>query len=282
MSVVVVRHSTPDAFLAAAEPWLLAAEDRNNLILGIGYELERNPGLAPEALFGTVEIDGTVVGCCVRTPPHQILLSDMPLEATEPVARCFAEAIDEIPGVLGPSELAEAVAKRWVGMRGGRWEPATEQRLYRLDEVTSPDPVSGGLREALPAEAELLTGWGREFARETHIGAGPSFETLLAWIGSGSLFVWDDRGPASMAVTRGRTRNGIRVGYVYTPSDRRRRGYAGACVAAVSRRMLASGLQFCVLYSDLSNPTTNALYQRLGYRPIVDVTDYLIRGEAQS
>ncbi len=281
MSVVVVRHATPDAFLSAAEPWLLAAEDRNNLILGIGYELQRNPGLAPDAFLGTVELDGVVVGCCIRTPPHQILLSDMPPEATEPVTRSFARASAEIPGVLGPSPLAEAVAKQWVGIRGGRWEPATEQRLYRLDEVTSPGPVPGRLREATPAEAELLTEWGREFARETHIGVGPSRETLLAWIGGGSLFVWDDEGAASMAVTRGRTRNGIRVGYVYTPPDRRRRGYAGACVAAVSRRMLASGLQFCVLYTDLSNPTTNALYQRLGYRPIVDVMDYLIRGEDQ-
>lgn len=282
MNGTVVRHSSPDEFLSAAEPWLLAAEDRNNLILGIGYELQRNPGLAPDAFLGTVQFGGRVVGCCVRTPPHQILLTDLPAEAVEPVAHCFAEAYGEIPGVLGPSSVAEAVTKRWVAMRGGSWEPATEQRLYRLDEVTSPEPAPGRLRQAVPAETELLTEWGAEFARETHIGVGPSPETLLAWIGGGSLFVWDDEGPASMAVTRGRTRNGIRVGYVYTPPERRKHGYAAACVAEVSQRMLASGLQFCVLYTDLSNPTTNALYQRLGYRPVVDVTDYLIRGEAQA
>lgn len=274
----VVRHATPDAFLAAAESWLLAAEDRNNLILGIAYELGRNPELAPDAFFGTVEAAGRLVGCCVRTPPHQILLSDMPSEVIERVALCFAQTYGEIPGVLGPPALAEAVAKHWVGIRGGVWEPATDQRLYRLDEVAWPDPVPGRLREADSAEADLLTEWGREFARETHIGSGPSIEAVSAWIDSQSLYVWDDEGVVSMAVTRGRTRNGIRIGYVYTPPERRKRGYAGACVAAVSQRMLASGLQFCVLYADLSNPTTNALYQRLGYRPVADVSDYLIRG----
>jgi predicted GNAT family acetyltransferase len=77
-----------------------------------------------------------------------------------------------------------------------------------------------------------------------------------------------------MAVAHGATPRGIRIGYVYTPPDRRRRGYAGACVAELSRRLLAAGRAFCVLYADLSNPTTNALYQRMGYKPVADVTDY--------
>ena len=82
----------------------------------------------------------------------------------------------------------------------------------------------------------------------------------------------DPRRPAKLA--QGRTPNGVRVGYAYTPPESRRRGYASACVAEVSRRMLNTGLSFCVLYTDLTNPTSNAIYQRLGYDAIADVRDF--------
>jgi uncharacterized protein len=85
-----------------------------------------------------------------------------------------------------------------------------------------------------------------------------------------------------MAVAHGRTPRGARIGYVYTPPERRRRGYAGACVAALSQQLLDSGLDFCVLYADLSNPTTNALYQSMGYRALTDVRDYHFDTEASS
>ena len=76
-----------------------------------------------------------------------------------------------------------------------------------------------------------------------------------------------------MAVAKGATRNGIRIGYVYTPPESRARGYASALVAAVSQKMLDEGFAFCVLYTDLSNPTSNAIYARVGYEPVADVLD---------
>jgi hypothetical protein len=73
-----------------------------------------------------------------------------------------------------------------------------------------------------------------------------------------------------MAVVTGRTLHGVRLGYVFTPRDRRRRGYAGALTAALSQHLLDQGARFCVLYTDLANPTSNALYPRVGYRPLCD------------
>ena len=85
-----------------------------------------------------------------------------------------------------------------------------------------------------------------------------------------------------MAVARGRTPNSIRVGYVYTPRELRGRGYASATVAEVSQRMLDSGLRFCVLYTDLSNQTSNAIYQRIGYQVVQEVSDFDIVPRASS
>ena len=61
-----------------------------------------------------------------------------------------------------------------------------------------------------------------------------------------------------------------RIGPVYTPPALRGRGYAGAATAAVSQAALDAGTREVVLYTDLANPVSNALYERLGYRPVED------------
>lgn len=268
----VVPHGGAAAFLARAEPWLLANEDRNNLVLSLAYNRAAEGEQGTDALFATVEEDGGIVGCVLRTPPYKVLLTSMPVAAAEAVADRLADAYDNIPAVLGPPPLAEAVARGWVARYGGRWRGGMRQRIYRLDRVTVP-PSRGSLRQATPADLELSVDWSRGFARDVGSLFAASRETLAAWIERGHLFLWEDRGPVATAVAHGRTPSGVRIGYVYTPPEHRRRGYASALVAALSQRMLDGGARFCVLYTDLANPTSNAIYQRIGYRPIEDVRD---------
>jgi uncharacterized protein len=89
-----------------------------------------------------------------------------------------------------------------------------------------------------------------------------------------SLHLWEDGDVVSLAGTGGRTPNGIRIGPVYTPPDARRRGYASALVAAVSQAELDAGRRFCFLFTDLHNPTSNHIYQAIGYTPVRDVEAY--------
>jgi predicted GNAT family acetyltransferase len=160
-----------------------------------------------------------------------------------------------------------------VAERGGGWRPALEQRIYRLDAVEHPTGVPGALRVATHEDLDLAVAWGEEFARDAGQQFGTRRSTVEAWIEHGGLFLWEDDEPRSIAVAQGRTPNGVRVGYVFTPPESRGRGYASACVAAVSQTLLDHGISFCVLYTDVSNPTSNAIYQRIGYRPIADVRD---------
>jgi len=94
-------------------------------------------------------------------------------------------------------------------------------------------------------------------------------------VATGDIFLWDDGRPVSVAARNRPTPHGISVGYVYTPPELRGRGYATSCVAALSQHLLDSGYEFCTLFTDLANPTSNDIYQQIGYRPICDYDEYV-------
>ena len=270
-----VPHRTPGEFLTRAGEWLNALEAHHNLILSLaGGRAEA--GEWPEgSIFVSLERAGAVVGCALRTPPHKLLVTDMPLDAAPVVAGLAAERYQEMPGVLGPPPAAEAVARAWVELRGGVWRPGMRQGIYRLDEVVHPDPVPGAMRTATSADLDVAIVWGEGFSREVGVRFPTKREAVERWIALERLHIWDDAETAvSIAVAQGQTASGVRIGYVYTPPELRRRGYASALVAALSQKMLDSGRGFCVLYTDLSNPTSNAIYRAVGYELIQEVRDF--------
>jgi uncharacterized protein len=273
--IQVVRHTDAAEFLARAEPWLAEREDEHNLILGLCYARAEGGVETNSDFYATIESAGAVLGCAMRTPPHKVLVTDLPTNAGSALAAELVAQYDEIPAVLGPEWSAESVAMAWVSIRGGGWRPGMEQRMYRLDTVTPPIGVSGSLVTAVEADVDLAVEWAEGFAKDLGVQFATSRASVEGWIEHKRLSLWTDDGrPVCSAVAQGRTARGVRVGYVYTPPEYRRRGYASACVAAVSQRALDLGASFCVLYTDLSNTTSNAIYQRIGYRPLTDIRDF--------
>ena len=251
----------------------MEAEAEHNLVLGIAMAEAASEDPAPDAFFATVEEGGEAVGASFRTPPHKLSVSRMPLGAVPALVAAVAERSDEIPAVLGPEDVAEAAAEEWVRRRGGSWTPGMRQRIYRLDRVAPPAPAAGSMRSTRPDEADLVIEWMGGFTRDTDPQFAVPDERVREWMSDGRTFVWDDEGPVSCARAHGGTPRGIRVSFVYTPPEHRRRGYATALVARVSQAMLDEGYSFCVLYTDLSNPTSNSIYRRIGYVPVTDIVD---------
>ena len=125
----------------------------------------------------------------------------------------------------------------------------------------------------MDGDAELLSGWVSAFGDEIDDPQdGPA--QAKARIRDRSLYVWDDGGVRSMAATARRSPKGCSVNLVYTPSEHRGRGYASACVAALSDEILRSGFDHCSLYTDASNPTSNRIYDQIGYRLVGDAVEY--------
>jgi len=149
-------------------------------------------------------------------------------------------------------------------------------RIFRLDEVCKPARLAPGrMRATQPEDTALLEQWIRAFGDdvgETFRDPGRAAREGVAW---GDLVVWDVAGePRSMAARTRPTPNGCGVNLVYTPPSSRGKGYASALVAALSERLLKTGYDFCFLYTDLANPTSNHIYQEIGYHAVGDAEEW--------
>jgi predicted GNAT family acetyltransferase len=144
--------------------------------------------------------------------------------------------------------------------------------VYALERVTPPPRPSGHARRATEDDRELALRWLLDFMDEVrHEGApgGERAESIVDYrlrAADAGFLLWEDGGEVvSLAGWGGPTPNGIRIGPVYTPPDRRGRGYATVLTADLSQQLLDGGRRFCFLYTDLANPTSNAIYERIGY-----------------
>lgn len=63
------------------------------------------------------------------------------------------------------------------------------------------------------------------------------------------------------------------IGMVYTPPYFRKSGYASSCVAQVSKLVLDMGYKYASLFTNLANPISNSIYQKIGYKPICDYNE---------
>lgn len=273
----VVRYRDATAFLTAAGEFLLSAESENNLILGIALELANQEPL-PEspAYFAAVFRGQRMEGCAFSNVPDRLGITAMPGDVIASLASDAGLICREVTSVGGPEPAVARFASGFAAATGRQALLGMRMRIHELRSVTPPVRLAPGrLRPARESEADVLTPWVGDML--SLIGDSREAADLARErIRGGSLFVWDDGGPVSMAGWTGKTPNGVRVNFVYTPVALRGRGYATALVAALSRHLLDQGNRYCCLYTDLANPTSNAIYQRIGYRPIRDAALYRI------
>ena len=277
----VARFTDAGEFLDRAGPLLLADEARHNLILGLAGTIRSAPDLYAERHMWVVLDGDRPVAAALRTPPYNLILarpdSDEALSAL-----ADAVAAEDLPGVVGATPEIEAFAQLWASRAGATVRLGMRQGAYALEEVQPLPPVPGAARDATTEDRELALRWWIAFGDEVLHEGGPGRERAEATIdhrlsspGTGIL-LWEDGGEVvSLAGWGGRTPNGIRVGPVSTPPALRGHGYATALTAELSRRLLdgrlvAGGRRFCFLYTDLANPTSNAIYERIGYRRVAE------------
>jgi predicted GNAT family acetyltransferase len=279
--VDAVRLADAAAFLAEAEPLLLADEARHNLILGIAGTIRDSPSLYPARDLWLVRDGREVAAAALRTPPYNLILAQ-PRSPQALTALAEAVAGEDLPGVVGAEPEAVEFAELWTRHTGVPARTNMRQGVYELERVEPLPAVPGSARVATAADRELVLRWMLAFAAEALHEGGPGRDRAEAIFDhrltspSAGIILWEDGGePVCLAGWGGPTPNGIRVGPVYTPPELRGRGYATALTAELSQRLLngrlfAGGRRFCFLYTDLANPTSNAIYERIGYRRVAE------------
>jgi predicted GNAT family acetyltransferase len=204
-------------------------------------------------------------------------VSAVPGAADRAAAEVLLDVDPDVPGVSGPREPAERFAGVWSGLTGTTVKEAMAMRLYRLGELEAP-VVPGRARLATADDVPLLAVWRKDFqieaaGHEREPGRAEAVLRRSMGLGNGHV-LWEVDGDIVAYAAAGAPVDGMsRIGPVYTPPDRRGRGYGSAVTAAVSRWALDAGAEYVVLFTDLANPVSNSIYQRIGYRPVYDQTD---------
>jgi len=280
-AVRLLRPADLTAFEALAGPFLAAREAEHNLMIGICSNLKTLSYGALPPYFAVVSEGERVVAAALRTPPFNLLISSVVLPDALPLLADDALSLyPDLPGMLAEKTVAREFVELWQARTGAAASIKTAERNLQCTRVITPRPVSGRLRQAAPADRAVLAEWLASFTQEAlaeSVDAAQAGRMADWWLEARErgMSIWEDDGRAvSMCGASGETPSGIRIGAVYTPPELRGRGYASACVAAVTQAQFDRGRRFCFLYTDLANPTSNKIYQAIGYEPVCDVDEY--------
>ena len=272
MHLTVDATDSPQRVFDEAGGFLNGDPARNNLILTL-----LNTRIAhPEAgRYWIARHRGEACGVVLQSPVHFFAtLTPMPRDAITAIVDAIADDGIHLPGVSGEAGTAATFAGHWAERTRSPARPVEGQRLLEAERISPPTPGPGQLRAATPDDRVRLVRWFDEFEAET---GAPSDRDNAAIVDrrlpAGHLWIWDHHQAVSMAGLSDPVAGVVRIGPVYTPRDRRARGYASRLVAAITRDARSRD-QRCILYTDLANPTSNGIYRAIGYHAVSEVVRY--------
>lgn len=262
---------------------LATHESENNLPLGIATSLADGTLRREDAeVLLATDAAGAPAAALLMTPPYRLVVP----HGDDPAARLAL--LEDMrsrgvapPGVVGPEPAAAEVASWWAASEGLRARRTMRQGIYMLRDVAPAPRTQGHVRVATASDAKVIVPWLRDFFVEARVDVSGPEATFRDFVAGSyrQLHVFEVGGePVCIAGVGGRTPRGRRIGPVYTPPERRRRGYAEALVAAVCRSVLAAGNDFCFLFTDLDNATANEVYRRIGFTLVCESSEYDLDG----
>jgi uncharacterized protein len=274
------RFDTIQAFWQQAQLYLLQYEAEHNALLGTVHTLLHYPGRYLDPPYLAIARSNNQVGAiALQTPPNNLQLSKVQdFQALQLIAEDLQAM--SLRGVVGLVDEVKAFAEIWQSVTGQMSQLKMEMRLYQLTQVESIATANGQLRLATECDRDLLIQWVDAFEMDIQM---PDRADAAQVVGLGlnrqSLYLWEDSASVSVVSSRPLTSTSARINLVYTPPEHRRKGYATASVAALSQRLLDQGCDRCFIFTDLSNPTSNHIYQQVGYHPICDWQEYSFHPE---
>lgn len=272
----IFRPNSAEEFLRRSESLRAREPFRTNLMGSVATSVATGNSSYLQYFWWVVEDESSeVLGMAMRTAPHGMVLSPMPASAAAELAREVSIHDDDLPDIAGPASVVATFVDEYkrTNSVGSHRESRLEgkQLLYALRELIA-FSVSGEMVQAVSEDFDFILNWYDEFGRDAHLHMPNPAGSVQSALGRNSLRFWVVGGErVSMAGFSPlvETPSGTvgRIGPVYTPAEHRRKGYAGALTAALSQELLDLGAKV-MLYTDAANPTSNGVYQRIGFEQI--------------
>ncbi|KKN20076.1 hypothetical protein LCGC14_0939270 [marine sediment metagenome] len=283
MDMEIKFYEEINEFYELVLEFLVNREAENILLIAILNTIKVNPSRYGEdkpILITVTEIEEIKL-ITLRTPPYNLVLSFTDdLESVTALTKELLKRNMELPGVVGFKAGAEKFAKLWCNSKNLQLNLLRNERIFKLQKVAKETLGKRQLVVGDKSNQKLILNWAKEFmlevlseSDEAHIKRTQN--AIIEEIKKDKIFLLIEEGEVvSMARKAGKTPNGNLVNLVYTPLHLRNQGYATECVAKLSQKLLEEGNNFCFLFTDLMNPTSNSIYQKIGYRPVIDVDEY--------
>lgn len=271
-----VQYENAERFAEVAEPIIEENEDVFSLFFGILQAIKA--GKYENPFMAAVMEGEEVLALLQMTPPHPLNLvlvdESRKDETIDFIIRELQGDSIAVPSVISLKEWALTFANTWEEQTGETQKLLMDQGLYRLDEVEEMlDMSPGSWRFATDADAPLIEKWFALFEEDTNLDRTPLEiikNKVATFLDAQEVFLWEDEGKVVSMMKKSRpTRNSVTVSLVFTPKEERKKGYARTMVAQGSKELL-NDYEFCVLYTDMLNPTSNKIYKEIGYKHIAD------------
>ena len=194
----VLRHDDAESLLRCAEPWLLQAEPRTNLVLGLAHSLraESSANRARPWLLSIHE-GNSVIGCALRTPPGDLIITQLERPGVEALIHLLRAELPSLAGVIGPEPSSGEFAAQWSKLHQLPSQLRMRQRFYVLHQLRADLPATPGrLRRATSSDLPLVAEWVAQFTEEVATGdSRDPQEAAERAITRGQLYLWQGSRP---------------------------------------------------------------------------------------
>ncbi|MCL6751993.1 GNAT family N-acetyltransferase [Nostoc sp. CCCryo 231-06] len=269
------RFDNIQEFWHCTQAYLLQHQVENNFLLSILHTLLHNPErYLGKPYLAIVQTSGEILAVAIRTPPQKLILSKAQnMDTLQLIAQDLRQ--EQLPGSIGLAKEVEIFSQTWQTLTGQFYQRSVVMKIYQLTAVQRVSTASGYLRLATEGDRSLLINWLSAFLSEIDEAVSEDVEHQVDnRLKQQNTYFWVDSTPVSVASSKQVLPTIGRINLAYTPPEYRRKGYATACVAALSQQLLDRGCRHCFLMADLANPTANHIYQAIGYRPLSDWHEY--------
>jgi predicted GNAT family acetyltransferase len=278
--MTLFEFSDAASFLQKTKTHLMLLEDLNNMLLSSVETLAKSASTRSELLQFFALLDRAEVrGAALNASNRKLLLSAMKEDATAAMAREIRirqERGLHINGLFAPRSTADIFVREMERLGAPALKPGMQQRAMRLDDLKRLELSVGQMRKATLRDLPQVTEWCRKFIEECKLDEplDETVEVSRKFIENERLFLWQNESLKAMAAFGGLTTHGARISMVYTDLESRGAGYARSLVQSLSGKLLDEGRQFCFLFTDESNPVSNRLYEKIGYRDIGEFSEF--------